>query len=126
MPSQVLEVEVSFTIEATDELAKAGRRWHYWPGFIAQNLYGGAIVAVLFFGGLSSVVKNFSGPAPNLSRAGLGLLMAIAPVLLFWWIRRRIVRKTAAALASVNPLKLSFTSEGLLTPDRSGATGFTP
>lgn len=82
--SKFLEVEVSFTIQSANELARTGRRWYFWPVYLAQNLYGIALVAALFFGGLSIAFKSLAGFKSDLSNAALGLLMAAAPALLFW------------------------------------------
>lgn len=120
------EFEVSFTIRSANELARMSRRWYFWPLYVLRNLYSFALLALLVFGGLFIAVKSFLAPTPDPSRAAVGLVMAAGPSLFYWWVYRRNSRKATERLASINPVKLSFTPEGFHTTEKSGATSFAP
>lgn len=52
--------------------------------------------------------------------------MMAVPMLGFYWLRRRDRRKATEMLAAINPLKLTFTADGIHTQEKSGATNFVP
>lgn len=121
-----MDVEVWFTIQATNEAARMSRRWYYWPAFLFKNLYGLALMAAILFGGCSLLIKSLFASRPDLPRAALGLLLVAAPVMVFWWYRRRDLRTAGEMLAAINPLKLTFDAEGLHTCEKNGARNFVP
>jgi YcxB-like protein len=121
-----MQFEVRFTIEATDEAARMSRRWSYWPVFLVRNLYGLVIVAAIVFGGCSLLLKSLLSSKTDLPRAALGTALVAGPIAVFWWFRRRELRKATEMLAAINPLKLVFDAEGLHTLEKNGARNFVP
>jgi hypothetical protein len=63
-----------------------------------------ALMGVTFFAGCSLVVRNLFGSRPDLSLAGIGLLLLVGPAAAFWWFRNRDLRKANEMLAAINPL----------------------
>jgi hypothetical protein len=121
-----MDFEVLFTIDATNEAAQMSRSWTYWPRFVFQNLQGIVVVVALLIGGCVLLAENFFTRKPDLPKSGIGLLLVAAPIVVFWWLRRRDIRKATQMLAEINPLKLNFDSDGLHTFEKNGASNFVP
>lgn len=121
-----MKFEVWFTIEASDEAARMSQGWKYWPGFVFKNLYGIGLMALLLVGGCWRLVKSLFAPTLDLPHADVGVLLMVIPIGVFWWLRSRDIRTATEMLAKINPLILTFDSNGLRTSEKSGAQNFMP
>jgi hypothetical protein len=121
-----MDFVVLFTIEATNEAAQMSRGWTYWPRFVFQNFHGIVIVVALPIAGCFVLGENLITRRPDLPKSAMGLALVAAPIMAFWWFRRRDIRTATQMLAEINPLKLSFTSDGLHTFEKNGASNFMP
>ena len=121
-----MQIEVWFTTQATDEAAGMTSRWYAWPLLLLGNLQGVALVAALLIGGCVIFVKGVFTARPDLSRAALGIVMVVVPVVGFRWSLRHERRKADEELAAINPQKLTFDADGLHTLEKTGASSFVP
>jgi hypothetical protein len=64
--------------------------------------------------------------ASDFGGAALGALLALGPFGLYWWLRRRDIRRANTRLEAINPLKLTFDMTGLNTTEKNGSRNFTP
>jgi hypothetical protein len=121
-----VDVEVRFTIAATDEAARMVRRWYFWPLFVFQNLHGLAVVIAVLAIGAGLFAKGVAGPLDELWQAAVGAIVVAFVIVGFVWLHRRGKREAEEALDAVNPVKLTFTGDGLKLTDKTGASSFTP
>jgi hypothetical protein len=71
-------------------------------------------------------VKSLFAPTLDLPHAAVGVLLMVIPIGVFWWLRSRDIRTATEMLAKINPLILTFDSNGLRTSEKSGAQNFMP
>jgi len=121
-----MDFEVSYTPKSLSEADRMARRWYFWPAFVLQNLSGIGMVIFLLIGGVTLVIESLFNSTLDVPRAALGACIVTIPGGAFWWYCRREARKTSESLAAVNPLLLSFTSDGISTKEKNGATSFVP
>lgn len=121
-----MQIETSFTDKSLDETDRLGRRWYHWPLMIYRHVY----VVVLFLAfltiGLEVLIGSLRGPDRNPFHASLGVLVTLAVIALPVWVYRKKRRNRSVLLAKLNALKFSFTSEGISTAKKGGATSFEP
>lgn len=121
-----MQFEVWFTLDATKEGGRMCRRWYYWPLFVVRNSYGFALIAVLLVNGVVLPRKSLLAPSLDLRGAGLASLLLALPAAGFLWYRNRDTRKANELLAGINPLSLTFQTDGLLSCEKNGSRNFAP
>jgi hypothetical protein len=121
-----MDFTVRFSIEATTEAARMSRGWSYWPLWLLRNFYGIAITILIIAAGCKFLWKGLSASTPDFGGAALGALMALGPFGLYWWLRRRDIRRANKLLEPLNPLRLTFDIAGLNTTEKNGSRNFVP
>jgi len=121
-----MDVEVSFTSRSAREAERMLRKWYAWPLFLIRSIYGLAVIAALLFAGGSLFIRSLFSARIQVSGAILGLLMVLGPCAGYWWLRTREVRKVTAMLAAINPLRLTFDTNGVHTLEKNRASNFSP
>jgi hypothetical protein len=121
-----MDFTVRFSIQSTTEAARMSRGWSYWPAWLFRNLYGIALTILIIAAGCKFFWKGLSTSSPDFAGAALGALLALGPFGLYWWLRRRDIRRANPLLDAINPLKLTFDMAGLNTTEKNGSRNFTP
>lgn len=123
--SSIMEFEIWFTIDATNEAAQMCRGWSYWPRFFVENLQGIVLVGAMLIGGSLLVAETLFTPTRSFQVRNWGAVGSCTDC----WILvapPKDIQTATRMLATLNPLKLKFESNGLHTFENDGANNFVP
>jgi hypothetical protein len=124
--SNGITIETFFTAKSLNEAARQGRKWYAWPLWFFQNLYGILLIVALLWVIVAGAISVGRGEEHNPGRilGFLALLLFIAGIALWSFLSTR--KRKRELLTRLNPLKLTFSMEGVTELVPNGSSSFVP